>query len=157
MPEAVAVNIRGRSYKILANVDIQTPDAQGVIFAHGSRFGGHSLFIKDRKLWYVYNFLGIPPEQQISSSKAITKGKHTLGMEFARRHRRTGESHGSHALYRRRSGGRGRDPHAAGNFTLCGDGLCVGRDSSDPVSKEYGAGTLIPRRHDPGCRGQRRR
>ena len=30
------------------------------IFAHGSRFGGHALFIKDRKLWYVYNFLGHP-------------------------------------------------------------------------------------------------
>ena len=29
-----------------------------------------------------------------------------------------------------------------GTFTLCGDGLCVGRDSSDPVSSEYGgAGT----------------
>ena len=23
---------------------------------------------------------------------------------------------------------------------LCGDGLCVGRDSSDPVSKEYPSG-----------------
>jgi arylsulfatase len=24
-----------------------------------------------------------------------------------------------------------------GFFTLCGDGLCVGRDSSDPVSSAY--------------------
>ena len=24
-----------------------------------------------------------------------------------------------------------------GKFTLCGDGLCVGFDSADPVSKEY--------------------
>ena len=28
----------------------------------------------------------------------------------------------------------------AGKFTLCGDGLCVGRDSGDAVSKEYKAG-----------------
>ena len=41
-PEGVAVNVRGRSYKILANVEITKPDASGVIFAHGSRFGGHS-------------------------------------------------------------------------------------------------------------------
>ena len=34
VPEGVAANIRGRSYKIIANVDI-TKDAQGVIFAHG--------------------------------------------------------------------------------------------------------------------------
>jgi arylsulfatase A-like enzyme len=53
VPEGVAVNIRGRSYKILANVDITDPNASGVIFAHGSRFGGHSLFMKDEKLYYV--------------------------------------------------------------------------------------------------------
>ena len=27
-----------------------------------------------------------------------------------------------------------------GKFTLCGDGLCVGRDSADPVSREYPPG-----------------
>ena len=67
MPEGVAVNARGRSYKILADVEITDPNCSGVIFAHGSRFGGHSLFIKDKRLHYVYNFLGIPPEQQFVS------------------------------------------------------------------------------------------
>jgi uncharacterized Rossmann fold enzyme len=33
---------------ILANIEINDPNASGVIFAHGSRFGGHSLFIKGR-------------------------------------------------------------------------------------------------------------
>jgi arylsulfatase len=61
VPEAVAVNVRGRSYKILADVEIADPNCSGVIFAHGSRFGGHALFIKDKKLYYVYNFLGIKP------------------------------------------------------------------------------------------------
>src|SRR5262249_7068860 len=37
VPETAAVNIRGRSYKIIADVDI-TANAKGVIFAHGSRF-----------------------------------------------------------------------------------------------------------------------
>ncbi len=54
-----------------------------MIFAHGSRFGGHSLFIKDRKLTYVYNFLGIRPEQKFVS-KELPTGKHALGMEFIR-------------------------------------------------------------------------
>jgi hypothetical protein len=26
-----------------------------------------------------------------------------------------------------------------GHFSLCGEGLCVGYDSSDPVSSEYGS------------------
>jgi len=57
--------------------------ASGVIFAHGARFGGHALFIKDRKLFYVYNFLGIRPEQQFVST-ALKPGKYTLGMKFVR-------------------------------------------------------------------------
>jgi arylsulfatase len=66
----------------IANVDLKK-DAPGVLFAHGSRFGGHTLFIKDRKLYYVYNFLGIE-EQVLVAKQALTPGKHTLGMEFAR-------------------------------------------------------------------------
>ena len=86
IPEGVAVNVRGRSYKIIADVDI-TADATGVIFAHGSRFGGHALFIKDKKLHYVYNFLGIKPEQEFVSEE-LTPGKHSLGVEFTREARR---------------------------------------------------------------------
>src|SRR5262249_23942981 len=41
--EAVGANICGRSYKILADVTT-TSDSRGVLFAHGSRFGGHALF-----------------------------------------------------------------------------------------------------------------
>ena len=59
------------SYKIEAKVKIglekQTEKCSGVIFAHGSRFGGHSLFIgEDSKLHYVYNFLGIADKQYAS-------------------------------------------------------------------------------------------
>ncbi len=91
VPEGVAVNIRGKSYKIAGNVDLE-PDADGVIFAHGSRFGGHTLFIKDGRLHYVYNFLGIEPEQDFVSPP-LTPGKHTLGMEFTRE--KAGEQEGT--------------------------------------------------------------
>ncbi len=74
------MNVRGSSYKILANVELEE-DADGVIFAHGSRFGGHALFIKDRKLFYVYNFLGIQPEQVFESNVELEPGAYTLGME----------------------------------------------------------------------------
>ena len=120
----------------------RSTDAHGVLFAHGSRFGGHTLFIKDKKLWYVYNFLGIPPEQQLISSKEITTGKHTLGMEFFKESTgEHGESHGTAKLYiDDETVAEGTIRTQAGNFMLCGDGLCVGRDSSDPVSKEYPSG-----------------
>jgi len=61
------------------HVELIDANASGVIFAHGSRFGGHALFIKDHKLHYVYNFLGIKPEQHFVSKQNLKPGKYTLG------------------------------------------------------------------------------
>ena len=140
MPEGVAVSVRNRSYKILANVEITDPDAGGVIFAHGSRFGGHTLFIKDRKLHYVYNFLGIKPEQHFVSTQELKPGKYTLGMEFKREKRRpnTASPWVTTKLYvNDKVVAEGPMRAQTGKFTLSGDGLCVGYDSGDAVSQQY--------------------
>ncbi len=138
VPEGVAANIRGRSYKILANVEVGD-STSGVLFAHGSRFGGHSLFIQDKKLFYVYNFLGIPPEQKFVSSEELAPGNYTLGVEFIREKAgQYGESHGTTKLYiNDKVVAEGPMRTQIGKFTLCGDGLCVGRDSADAVAAEY--------------------
>ena len=59
VPESQAVNIRNRSFAIGALVDIPGPVPKGVLFAHGSLFGGHALYVKDNRLHYVYNFVGM--------------------------------------------------------------------------------------------------
>jgi arylsulfatase A-like enzyme len=137
VPEAVAVSIRGRSYKIIANIEITDANCSGVIFAHGSRFGGHTLFIKDKKLYYVYNFLGIEEQQLVST--ALKPGKYTVGMEFIRE--KAGEYHeniGQAKLYvNDKAVAEGPMRTQAGKFTLVGDGLCVGFESGDAVSNQY--------------------
>jgi hypothetical protein len=70
-----------------------TPDTQGVVFAQGSRFGGHALFVKDGTLTYAYNFIGIPPETLISAPAPST-GVHIVGVEFTKE--RIGEHRESH-------------------------------------------------------------
>ncbi len=137
VPEGVAVNVRGRSYKIIADVDI-TDKAAGVMFAHGSRFGGHSLFIKDGKLYITYNFLGIT-EQKFVSKEKIPTGKHAVGIEFIRESAgKYGESMGKCKLYiDDKVVAEGEMKTQAGKFTLSGDGLCIGFDSGDNVSSEY--------------------
>jgi arylsulfatase len=140
VPESFAVNVRGRSYKILADIEITDPGCSGVIFAHGSRFGGHALFIQDCKLYYVYNFLGIKPEQKFISP-ALKPGKYTLGMEFIRdKAGEHGESLGHTTLYANEEVvAHGDMKTQLGKFTLGGDGLCIGRDSGDAVSDDYQA------------------
>ena len=138
VPEGVAVNTRGRSYKILADVEIADASCSGVIFAHGSRFGGHVLLIKDRKLHYVYNFLGIKPEQQFVSSE-LKPGKYTLGHGV--HPRAAGQYHeslGNTNLYvNEKVVATGSMRTQPGKFTLSGDGLCIGYDSGDAVSQGY--------------------
>jgi arylsulfatase len=138
IPESCAVNVRGRSFKILADVEITDEDCSGVIFAHGSRFGGHALFIADRKLHYVYNFLGIPPEQRFISDE-LAPGKYTLGMEFTRESAGPNkESIGNTKLWvNDKVVAEGPMRAQVGKFTLSGDGLCVGYDSGDAVSALY--------------------
>ena len=137
VPESVGANIRGRSYKIVADV-ITTSDSRGVIFAHGSRFGGHTLFIKDRRLYYVYNFLGIKPEQKLVS-EALDPGKHVLGVAFAReKSGKYGESLGTAQLYvDEKVVAEAPWKTQPGKFSLGGDGICVGYDSENNVSEEY--------------------
>ncbi len=139
VPEGVAVSVRGRSYKILAGVEIADANASGVIFAHGSRFGGHALFLKDKKLHYVYNFLGIKPEQHFVSSEELKPGKYVLGMEFIREGEGPNkENLGKAKLYiNDKVMAEGPMKTQLGKFTLSGDGLCVGYDSGDAVSQEY--------------------
>ena len=83
VPESVAPNIRNRSYTIAVEVDIQTPDASGVLFSHGSRFGGHALYVKDGKLKYVYNFVGLS-EQVVEAAGAIRTGHAVVSASFDR-------------------------------------------------------------------------
>ena len=98
VPEAVAVNVRGRSFKIAAEVDIHTAEAAGVLFAHGHHFGGHALYIKDGTLKYVYNYLG-EGEQTVVSDGTVPTGKCVLGVEFTKESQTPQATVGSLTLY----------------------------------------------------------
>ncbi|KLK89101.1 arylsulfatase [Methanoculleus sediminis] len=141
VPESVAVSVRGRSYAIAAGAVIDGPEAQGVLFAHGGVGGGHSLYIADGRLHYVYNWLG-DAIQKISSSSTVPAGRHVFTAEFAMdgADPDTGSAVGTLALYiDMKKVGEGRIRTQPGFFALTGDGLCVGRDSGSPVSPDYSA------------------
>ena len=94
---------------------------------------------RDKKLCYVYNFLGIPPEQRFVPDVELDPGTYTLGVEFAREKAgEDGESHGTTTLYvNDEVVTEGPMRAQIGKFTPCSDGLCIGRDSADAVTKEY--------------------
>jgi len=139
VPEAQAVNVRNRSYSIGALVDIPKRGAAGVLFAHGSRFGGHALYLKDNRLHYVYNFVGML-EQKIVGRHDVPAGENLiLSASFDKDGEDPpGISTGILSLYQGdRKVGEGRIKTQPGMFELAGEGLCVGRDSGEPVTDDY--------------------
>lgn len=138
VPESVAANVRGRSYTIAAGVTIDTPEAEGVLFAHGGVGGGHALYIQDGRLHYEYNWLGTK-RQKVTSSRSVETGRHVFTAEFSRTGADdTGSSTGTLKLYMNTDlVGQAEIVTQPGAFSLTGDGLCVGRDSASPVSSDY--------------------
>ena len=91
VPEEGGVRINGRSYTIAAGVTVDSAEAEGVLYAHGGVAGGHSLYIKDQRLRYTFNWVGTHL-QEIVADREITPG-------HARLHRRV---HGQAARTRTR-------------------------------------------------------
>lgn len=81
MGETVFINIKNRSFSITADVEIPQGGANGVILAQGGRFGGLSLYLKDGKPTYCYNFLGLE-QYKVSASEPLPPGKVTIVMNF---------------------------------------------------------------------------
>jgi arylsulfatase len=137
VPEASAARTLGASFKALAEVEF-TKDTQGVIFAQGSRFGGYTLFVKEGKINFIYNFLGIPPEQ-ILSCDAPKSGKHVIGVEFNKQSiSKNLETLGQMKLHLDDENKAEADFRTqSGHYALCGEGLCIGYDGGDAVSSAY--------------------
>jgi arylsulfatase len=139
VPESQAVNTRNRSFGIGALVDIPAPGAEGVLFAHGSRFGGHALYIKDNRLHYAYNFVG-SIEQMVVATKDVPTGTNLI---LAANFEKDGEdppgiATGMLSLYHGEDKvGEARIKTQPGKFSIAGEGLCVGRDGGEPVAGDY--------------------
>jgi arylsulfatase A-like enzyme len=138
VPESQSVNIRNRSFSIGALVDLPTAGATGVLFAQGSEFGGHALYVKDDRLHYVNNFVGLF-EQKIDATEDLPIGDNLI---LAASFEKDGEDNhvatGTLTLfYGDREVGSARIRTQPGKFSIAGEGLTVGRDTGAPVTGDY--------------------
>lgn len=136
------VELRGRSFAVLAEVTVDSDGVDGVIVKHGGAHGGYVMYVQGHRLHFCYNFLG-EQEQTLSSPDPLTAGRHTLGFAFTL----TGTAEGSHtpigaaALYVGDT--QVADYHDMrvhpGTFGLASASLSVGVNSGSPVSRAFAA------------------
>ncbi|SDK41122.1 arylsulfatase [Nonomuraea maritima] len=140
VPEEAAVDVRNRSFTLTAEFEITTEDAEGVLFAHGSRFGGHALYLRGRRLHYVYNFLGIE-EYRFSADAPLAAGRHVAVARFDKeREQPRYVADGTLTLsVDNTTVASGRIRTQPGKFSVAGEGLVIGRDTGDAVTGDYAA------------------
>jgi arylsulfatase len=136
------VELRGRSFAVLAEVAVDPDGADGVVVKHGGAHGGYVMYVQGGRLHFCYNFLG-EYEQTLASADPVSAGLHTLGFTFTL----TGTAEGSHtpvgdaALFidSAQVASLAEMRVHPGTFGLAGATLSVGRNSGSPVSQAYQA------------------
>jgi arylsulfatase A-like enzyme len=138
----IAPRTLNRPHSITATVEIAN-GAEGVLVAQGGTTGGYALYVKDHKLHYAYNFLGVQ-HFHLATDTTVGDGRHELRFEF--------EPTGKPDL----ANGKGTPAHAQlyidGKLAGQGDlpitipldigiteGLSCGRDDGSAVTTDYRA------------------
>jgi arylsulfatase A-like enzyme len=92
IPQAAAPDIRNRSYRIVAHVEIPAGGADGVLIAQGDWCGGYAFYLRDGHLVHDYNFVN--RHYVARSAQPVPPGMHQLAWEV----RKTGEYRGEGTL-----------------------------------------------------------
>jgi arylsulfatase A-like enzyme len=80
--ENAVINIKNKSHAVTAEVVVPEGGGQGVIISQGGSNGGWSLYAKEGRLTYCYNYLGLD-QTLIAAETPTPAGTHQVRMAFA--------------------------------------------------------------------------
>ncbi len=138
MMESVFINVKNRSHTITAEVEIPKKNANGVILCQGGRFGGWTLYLKNGRPIYTYNWVGLK-RYTIAAKQPIAPGKATVRYEFAYDGGMGAGGTGTIFV----NGGKvaeGRIEHTNAMIFSADEGADVGEDLETPVTEDYKLG-----------------
>ncbi len=136
MSENVFINVKNRSHTIAADVEIPKNGANGVILAQAGRFGGWSLYLKDGKPTYTYNWIGLQ-RYTVAAKQALPAGKATIRFEFAYDGGGLGKGGVGTLFVNGKGVGTGRIEQTQCCAFSADEGADVGADEGTPVTEVY--------------------
>lgn len=139
MTENVFINTKNRSHTITAEVQIPEGGANGVVIAQAGRFGGWSLYLKDGKPTYAYNYLGLN-SYKVAASKALPTGKATIRYQFSYDGVGPGKGGVGTILVNGEKVAEGRIERTQGFIFSADEGVDVGLDGETNVTDDYKEG-----------------
>jgi hypothetical protein len=134
--EHAAPNTKNKSYAVTAELVVPECGADGVIATQGGAFGGWSLYAKDGKLKYCYNFVGLD-RAYAEASKPLKAGEHQARLEF--RYDGGGVGKGAELVLfvDGEQVGEGRTERSIPYLISLDETLDVGTDNGTPVTDDY--------------------
>ncbi|PYK65911.1 MAG: arylsulfatase, partial [Verrucomicrobia bacterium] len=139
MAENAFINVKNRSYRITAPVELKDANTNGVIIAQAGAFGGWVLYMKNGKVHHEYNYFGVE-RTNIGGQTALSPGKHEIKYEFIVDAPKPG-SGGKCALYvDGQQVATGRIPKTQPYAFSADEGVDVGVDNETVVSNDYKPG-----------------
>jgi arylsulfatase len=135
IPNAVAPNIRNRSFGVTADVEIPDGGADGLLVAHGNRFGGYALYMLKGKLVFCYNY-GALDHFIVASAAAVPAGKHRLDFDF-KYDGGFGKGGAVTLAVDGKPAGQGRVGKTLGSLYTLDASFNVGEATGTPVSDDY--------------------
>jgi arylsulfatase A-like enzyme len=136
MSENVFMDIKNRSLSITADVEVPQGGADGVVLAQGGRFGGWSLYFKDGKPTYCYNYLGLE-QFKVSAPAALAAGKATVGLNFDYDGGGVGKGGTATLLVNGQSVATARVERTQAVIFSADETAGVGMDDATPVTTDY--------------------
>jgi len=133
MSENAFINVKNRSHTVTAEVEHGT---NGAIVAQAGRFGGWSLYVKDGKPMYTYNFLGLK-EYTVAANEALPAGKATIRFEFVYDGNGTGKGGVGTLFVNGKKVASGRIEQTQCCMFSADEGTDVGTDEGTAVSSGY--------------------
>ena len=110
-----------------------------MIIAQAGRFGGWSLYLKDGKPTYAYNYLGLKTEK-IVSNKPIPAGKATIRFEFTYDGGGLGKGGAGTIVVNGEKAATGRLERTQAMIFSADEGVDVGLDGETNVTDDYKEG-----------------
>jgi len=128
-----------RTNPALAGREVPAEGANGAILSQGGRFGGWSLYMKDGKPAYVYNFLGLA-RYTIAAPQGLSPGPATVVLDFSYDGGGAGKG-GKATLYvNGKAVADGRVEKTQPNIFSADETADVGIDNQTPVAEGIGIG-----------------
>lgn len=138
IPESSSPNVKNRSHAISVRVEIPKDGGEGVLVAAGGIVGGYTLYIKDGKPIYEYNWF-TQSRYKIASSERLKPGESTIRVDFKYDGGGVGKGGTVSLFLNDKKVAEGRvDKTVPGRFSA-DETFDIGMDTGSPVSADYAA------------------